>query len=105
MKILKKIAIIGYGGFAREIGCNFNKNVFSYFIHNKYINNQNNKFVLPFENIDINKYRVLIAIGDNKTRKYCENDRLALHNQLVRYVSILEKNPKALDYIKDVKLS
>ena len=38
-------------------------------------------------------------------RKACEQHRRDTHNLLVDYCSVLEKNPHALDYMKDITLS
>jgi sugar O-acyltransferase (sialic acid O-acetyltransferase NeuD family) len=67
--IPKKIAVIGAGGFAREITCNFKKKSYDYFIHREFIKKYNLKYIKPLEELDIYKYSVLIAIGDQNIRK------------------------------------
>ena len=41
MNHLKKIAVIGYGGFAREIACNLKKGTYNFFVNKQYINSDN----------------------------------------------------------------
>lgn len=65
----KKIAIIGTGGFAREITCRLKKNSFDLFINKAYINKDNINKVKSIEDIDIDKYKILICIADPFMRK------------------------------------
>jgi sugar O-acyltransferase (sialic acid O-acetyltransferase NeuD family) len=92
---LKKIAIIGYGGFSREISCNFKKTDYDYFINNNYINKDNSNIVKPLEEININKYKVLICIGDPNIRKKIV-DELPSNTEYYTYIDkhaiILDKN-------------
>jgi sugar O-acyltransferase (sialic acid O-acetyltransferase NeuD family) len=92
---LKRIAIIGYGGIAREISCNFKKTEYEYFINNNYINKDNINIVKPLEEMDINKYKVLICIGDPNIRKKIVSE-LPLNTEYYTYIDkhaiILDKN-------------
>jgi sugar O-acyltransferase (sialic acid O-acetyltransferase NeuD family) len=69
MNHLKKIAVIGYGGFAREIACNLKKGTYNFFVNKQYINLDNIEILKPLEEIDINNYRALVAIGNPLLRK------------------------------------
>jgi sugar O-acyltransferase (sialic acid O-acetyltransferase NeuD family) len=69
MNYLKKIAIIGYGGFAREIACNLKKGTYNFFVNKQYINSDNISILKPLEEIDINNYSALVAIGNPLLRK------------------------------------
>jgi sugar O-acyltransferase (sialic acid O-acetyltransferase NeuD family) len=92
---LKKLAIIGFGGFAREISCNLKKTDYDYFINNNYINKDNSNIVKPLEEIDINKYKVLICIGEPNIRKKIVNE-LPLNTEYYTYIDkhaiILDKS-------------
>jgi sugar O-acyltransferase (sialic acid O-acetyltransferase NeuD family) len=90
---IKKIAIIGHGGFSKEIACNLAKGSYNFFINKKYINKENKNFVYELENIDINKYKVLIAIGDPKIRKSIVNELPAC----TEYYTYIDKYAKILD--------
>ncbi len=91
---LKKLAIIGYGGFAREISCNFKKTDYEYFINNKYIDNTNKDKVKILEELDTNKYKVIICIGEPSIRKKIV-DELPLntdyHTYIDKHAIILDK--------------
>jgi len=66
---MKRIGIIGYGGFAREIACNLKKHTYDFFIHKQFINKNNISIVKALEEIDSSKYKVLVAVGDPLLRK------------------------------------
>ncbi len=70
---MRKIGIIGFGGFAREIGCCMDKKMFNYFISTsefkKNYNFYKNINVLPLDEFDKKSYNALIAIGDPQIRK------------------------------------
>ncbi len=94
----KKIAIIGAGGLSKEIACNLNHNSYKYFVHKKFIDHFRNNGMTnieAIEDIDIDKYKVLIAIGDPKTRKL-------LFNELpsnTEYYTYIDKRAHILDDI------
>jgi len=91
----KRLAVIGTGGFAREITCNLEKNSFDYFAHYDYIKKFNLLNTRPIENLDTNKYKVLIAIGDPNIRKKIVNE-LPENTEYFTYIDkraiILDKN-------------
>jgi len=67
------IGIIGFGGFAREIGSTL-KHRYSYFIsHDKYNKNLGNN-VFSIKDLNYDKYKILIAIGDSIVRKTILNE-------------------------------
>lgn len=70
LKTVKKIAIIGYGGFSKEISYNLPKNSYDFFV-NKNVLNKNllNKNIKAIEDINFDKYKILFAIGDPNIRK------------------------------------
>jgi sugar O-acyltransferase (sialic acid O-acetyltransferase NeuD family) len=66
------IAIIGFGGFAREIGHRLKKDSYNYFIPNDLYNttiSQKHKNVLPIYKLDYKKYEIIVGIGKGSTRK------------------------------------
>ena len=69
IKVCKKIAIVGHGGFAREIACRFNVSDYNFFINMNSINDDNRFQVNDLESIDISKYDVMVAVGDPVIRK------------------------------------
>lgn len=77
----KNIAIIGYGGFAKELSYNLKKGSYKYFIHQKYLPEQKIEELDCIENINFDKYAILLGIGDIKIRK-----------------SIIENFPKNVEY-------
>jgi len=89
----KKIGIIGYGGFAREVMCRLKKNSYDIFINEKFITNDIKNIVKPFENMDINKYKILICIGDSKIR----NNIVNLLPANTEYFTYIDKDAKILD--------
>jgi len=89
----KKIGIIGYGGFAREIMCRLKKNSYDIFINEKFITNDIKNIVKPFENLDVNKYKILICIADSKIR----NSIVNLLPSNTEYFTYIDKNAKLFD--------
>ena len=63
------IAIIGNGGFAREIACNLKKDSYKFYINKKFITKENINTVSAIEDIDFNKSKILVCIGDQLIRK------------------------------------
>ena len=91
---IKKIAVIGAGGFAREISCNLNKKSFDFFVHQKFIDNfKHIKNIKAIEDINIDKYKVLVAIGDPNIRK-----KIILElPQNTEYYTYIDKRAHILD--------
>jgi sugar O-acyltransferase (sialic acid O-acetyltransferase NeuD family) len=79
---IKRIGVVGNGGFAREIICSLPKGSYDIFVNQKFINKENQHQVKALEAIDINKYKVLLCIGDSHVRK-----------------SIVESLPSSTEYI------
>jgi sugar O-acyltransferase (sialic acid O-acetyltransferase NeuD family) len=76
--LFKKYAIVGAGGFAREVraSMNLSKSEFSYFVDDEYYDSIPDKTnILPLSNLikNINKYHVLVAIGDPRIREVMVN--------------------------------
>jgi len=60
-------ALIGAGGFAREIKAHIGNNTMKCFVDDEYwVKNNNN--IYPLSQFDFNKYEVLVAIGNPKDR-------------------------------------
>jgi|TARA_B110000208_G_scaffold77266_1_gene99001 sugar O-acyltransferase (sialic acid O-acetyltransferase NeuD family) len=66
LKLSKKIAVIGTGGFAKEILYSFHRASYDLFSNKEFIKDNNVKAI---EDLDFNKYKILLAIGDPKIRK------------------------------------
>jgi sugar O-acyltransferase (sialic acid O-acetyltransferase NeuD family) len=62
-----KKAIIGAGGFAREVKAHIGDSTIIYFVDDEYWGGED-KFILPLSQFDPNEYEVLVAIGDPKDR-------------------------------------
>ena len=93
MNYLKKISVIGYGGFAREISRNLKKGTYDFFVNKQYINSDNISILKPLEEIDINYYRVLVAIGNPLLRKkIIENLPIG-----IEYYTFIDKHAILLD--------
>ena len=64
-----KKAIIGFGGFGREVKCllldNNPNEVVDFFVEDEYSNEQSK----PLSSLDVNKHEVVVAIGDPYIRK------------------------------------
>lgn len=65
---MKKIAVIGNSGFAKEIIHSFPKDSLDFFISGHLIS-KNDVQTKPIENLDFSKYKILLAIGDPNIRK------------------------------------
>ena len=59
-----KLALIGYGGHAREAAAQIDLDDITYFVHDKYAN----KIAQPLSNFNPTEYVVLVAVGDSKDR-------------------------------------
>jgi sugar O-acyltransferase (sialic acid O-acetyltransferase NeuD family) len=59
-----KKAIIGYGGHAREVSAQINEEVF-FFVDDEYVLDG----VRPLSELDIEKYKVMVAISDTNLRE------------------------------------
>ena len=62
-----KKAIIGAGGFAREVKAQIGDNTIKCFVDDQYYK-KNNEYVYPLSEFDPTKYEVVVAIGDPKLR-------------------------------------
>lgn len=91
-KILKKIAVIGNGGFSKEITYSLPKNNLDYFIHKKYISENDNN-IKAIEDLDFEKYKILLAIGDPHIRKQIVES----FPKETEYLTYIDKYAKILD--------
>jgi sugar O-acyltransferase (sialic acid O-acetyltransferase NeuD family) len=62
-----KRALIGAGGFAREIKAHMNDSTMKCFVDDAYWK-ENNEYIFPLSKFDPNEYEVLVAIGDPRDR-------------------------------------
>lgn len=62
-----KKAIIGAGGFAREVKAQMGDHTIKCFIDDQYWK-ENNEYIFPLSEFDPQEYEVVVAIGDPKTR-------------------------------------
>ena len=62
-----KKALIGAGGFAREIKAHINDSTMKCFVDDVYWK-ENNEYIFPLSKFDPNEYEVLVAIGDPRDR-------------------------------------
>jgi sugar O-acyltransferase (sialic acid O-acetyltransferase NeuD family) len=62
-----KKAIIGAGGFAREVKAQMGDYTIKCFIDDQYWK-ENNEYIFPLSEFDPQEYEVVVAIGDPKTR-------------------------------------
>jgi sugar O-acyltransferase (sialic acid O-acetyltransferase NeuD family) len=58
-----KLALYGYGGHAREVASQIDQEV-TFFVDDEY----SNDIALPISSFDPSEYRMMVAIGDSKTR-------------------------------------
>ena len=75
-----KQALIGYGGHAREVIAQIGKNL-PYFVDDEFLTPGS----LPLAKFDPNKYEVIVAIGDSKTRKNIV-DKLPLSTKFFTFI-------------------
>lgn len=89
-----KKALIGYGGFAREIQAHMQIDLI-FFVDDQYWT-KGNKSLLPLSSFDPNEYELLIAIGNPK-------DRFNIANRLpknTKYFSFIHPSAIILDEIE-----
>jgi sugar O-acyltransferase (sialic acid O-acetyltransferase NeuD family) len=84
-------ALIGAGGFAREIKAHMGDSTMICFIDDQYYNSA--EYTLPLSKFDPNKYEVLIAIGDPKAR-FDVQKRLPVNT---KYFTYIDKSVVILD--------
>ena len=89
---LKKIAIIGNGGFAKEISYSFAKENYDYFIHKKYIQ-ENDNITKAIEDLDFDRYKILLGIGDPNIRKKIVDS----FPKEAEYMTYIDKHAKILN--------
>ena len=65
----KHIAIIGNGGFAKEIACNLKKYSYNFYVSKSFITKENINTVRAVEDIDFDKSKILLCIGDPVIRR------------------------------------
>lgn len=65
----KHIAIIGNGGFAKEIASNLKKYSYNFYVSKSFITKENINTVGAIEDIDFDKSKILLCIGDPVIRK------------------------------------
>jgi sugar O-acyltransferase (sialic acid O-acetyltransferase NeuD family) len=101
--MMKKIGIVGYGAFCREIMCRLNKpyDIFLYGVYNDIdIEGIKDKYkcnVYDITKFDKNKYNALVTIGSPEERKYIVNElpRDTEYETFIdKYVRILDNNNK-----------
>jgi sugar O-acyltransferase (sialic acid O-acetyltransferase NeuD family) len=91
---MKRIGIIGYGGFAREIGCCL-KNKFNYFVLNtEYDKCKKNDLVLPMSKFDPKDFMALVAVGNPQIRWNIVNKELPKNTE---YFTFIDESVKILD--------
>lgn len=91
INLTKRIAVIGYGGFPKEILYNFPKDSYDFFINKEFI--KNNMNVKAIEDLDIDKYQILLAIGDSKLRKKI----VSTISHDAEYLTYIDKYARILD--------
>lgn len=89
----KKIAVIGNGGIAREIMCRLKRGSYNIFISESFITKENRGKIQSLETMDIDKYKVLVCIGDSIQRKKVI-DSLPRRTE---YFTFIDKEAKILD--------
>ena len=95
---IKKIAIIGYGGYAREIACNLQRHTYDFFVSKTNYDNYNNDFkkynnIYCIDDINFDKYKILPAIGDPKTREKI----VKTFPKSIEFFTYIDKNAIILD--------
>ena len=92
----KRIAIIGYGGFSKELSCNLPKGSCDFFVNKNLLNkNLVNNNVKAIEDIDFDHYKILFAIGDPNIRKTLVNSfpkETEYFTYIDKYARILDKD-------------
>jgi sugar O-acyltransferase (sialic acid O-acetyltransferase NeuD family) len=85
---MSNIAIYGYGGHAREVASQIGKSV-TFFVDDKY----SNDFVRPISSFNPEKYLMMIAVADCKSREEIVN-RLPKNT---KYLTFIHKTALVLD--------
>lgn len=85
--VFKKIAVVGYGGFARELL--YNLKDYEIFVSD----NTKHPQAKLLKNLDVDKYKVLLAIGDPKIKQKITS-QLPLNTE---YYSYIDKNAHVLN--------
>jgi sugar O-acyltransferase (sialic acid O-acetyltransferase NeuD family) len=65
-----KRALIGSGGFAKEVKAHIGDPTMKCFVSDRYYVPNNNKNIYPISQFDPNEYEVLVAVGDSTERNY-----------------------------------
>jgi sugar O-acyltransferase (sialic acid O-acetyltransferase NeuD family) len=81
---MKKLALIGAGGFANEIRAHMNQFDLKCFVDEKYYT-PNSDNISPLSEFDPSEYKVTIAIGDSKAR-YDIVNRLPRETEYFTYI-------------------
>ena len=89
-----KLAIYGYGGHAREVAAQIDKEV-TFFVDDQYSNN----IALPISSFDPEKYNMLVAVANSKDRMDIVN-RLPSKTVYFTYI-----HPSALILCDDIHIS
>jgi sugar O-acyltransferase (sialic acid O-acetyltransferase NeuD family) len=92
-----KRALIGAGGFAREIIAHIGDPTIKQFIDDDYWK-EGNEYIRPLSEFDSNEYEVLIAIGDPRLR--CDMSQRLPSN--TKYFSFIHPSAQVLD--KDLEI-
>jgi sugar O-acyltransferase (sialic acid O-acetyltransferase NeuD family) len=90
----KYIAIIGNGGFAKEIACNLKKYSYKFYISKNFITKENINTVGAIEDIDFDKRKILLCIGDPVIRKKIVDslpENVSYMTYIDKYARILNK--------------
>lgn len=90
---MKKVAVIGNGGLAREIMCRLKPNSYDVFVSESCLQKQDRGKVQSVESMDVDKYQVLICIGDSGERKRIVRS-LSRHTD---YFTFIDKGVRILD--------
>ena len=89
---IKRIAVIGNSGFAKEVSYSLPKNSFDFFINKEYLQKDDNK-TKAIEDLDFDKYKILLGIGDPIIRKKITDS----FPENVEYVTYIDKHARILD--------
>jgi sugar O-acyltransferase (sialic acid O-acetyltransferase NeuD family) len=89
---IKKIAIIGNSGFAKEISYSFQKNSFDFFVNKEHLTKGDYK-TKAIEDLNFDKYKILLGIGDSNIRKKIVDS----FPKNAEYMTYIDKNAKILD--------
>jgi sugar O-acyltransferase (sialic acid O-acetyltransferase NeuD family) len=81
---MKKMALIGAGGFANEIKAHMGDFDMKCFVDDKYFS-LNTKNISPLSEFNPDEYKILVAIGDSKLRKEMV-ERLPIETEFFTYI-------------------